>query len=136
MENQDGEEAPSGAQEEVDQQEQTTILDLEVVQQKFGHWFIPYYQMCREEIEAVRAEYPHRWRYLPRLYGELIENERKLHEGLKKDYNGDRSCKEIKNFLQREHIRTHRGGYHPVNDAHPPGLHLSVNWGSRSRIAP
>jgi len=124
MENQDGEEAPSGAQEEVDQQEQTTILDLEVVQQKFGHWFIPYYQMCSKDIKAVRDEYPHRWRYLPRLYAELIKNEKKLHEDLtlKKDYNEHRSSKEIKNFLQREHIRTHRGGYHL--------------WGSRLGIAP
>ena len=103
--------------------ERTKAVDREVVGQKFGPWFINYYQICVDEIAQVREKDPARWQYLTRLYDDLIQREKDLYAKLGKPYHAQRESKEIDKFLQMEHIRSHRG-FNPrsdVDEANLPG---------------
>ncbi len=95
-------------------------IDREVVAQKFGPWIIMYYQICRDELALVRRRYPARWRYLTSLYERLIQREKDWYEELGGTYPGDRTPEEIANFLQREHVRSHRG-FNPGSNVNVPG---------------
>src|SRR5918998_1639123 len=103
--------------------ERTKAVDREVVAQKFGPWFINYYQLCEDEIARVGKKAPPRGKYLPRLYDALIRREKDLYAKLGKPYRAERESKEIDKFLQLEHIRSHRG-FNPrsdVDEANLPG---------------
>jgi len=85
-------------------------IDTEVVYQKFGPWIINYYQICKDEIEKVRdAYYDARWRHLKPLYDELIAIEEEAEVRKTGAYSADRKLEDIKEFLRREHVRSHRG---------------------------
>jgi hypothetical protein len=95
--------------------EKTKAVEEEVVAQKFGPWIIMYYQLCKDEIAVVREKYPTRWRYLTPLYNRLIQREKGWYEKLGEAYPGDRNPEQINVFLQREHVRSHRG-FDPGSD--------------------
>jgi hypothetical protein len=103
--------------------ERTKAVEREVVAQKFGPWFINYYQICADEIAQVREKDPARWQYLAHLYDKLIQREKDLYAKLGKPYRAERESKEIDNFLQLEHIRSHRGfnATSDVDEANLPG---------------
>jgi len=96
--------------------EESNAIDREVLRRKLGPWIINYYDMCQTEIDAVQEHHPDRWIYLDPLYEDLIKRREKWYASNKKTLPALDDEKELDNFLQREHARSHRG-FHP-----PPTL--------------
>jgi hypothetical protein len=88
--------------------EKPSTIDKDVIYQKFGPWIINYYQICEDEIEMIQSKSYARWPYLKPLYVELLEIER-LRNIDRADYSAKRTPEQIKDFLRREHVRSHRG---------------------------
>jgi hypothetical protein len=88
--------------------EKPLTIDKDVIYQKFGPWIINYYQICEDEIKKIQSRYHATWPYLRPLYHQLIAIERARHSKTA-DYSADRTPEEIKEFLRREHVRSHRG---------------------------
>jgi hypothetical protein len=92
--------------------EESNAIDREVVRQKLGPWIIAYYDMCRAEIDEVQEHHPDRWIYLDPLYADLIERRKKWYADNREPLPRFDDEEELNAFLQREHIRSHRG-FHP-----------------------
>jgi hypothetical protein len=93
--------------------ERPRTIHLEVVYRKFGPWIINYYQLCKEELEEdIMQTDPARWPYLKRLYYKLIAIEEAYYdegEYSTEPFPGARTHEELKHWLRREHVRSHRG---------------------------
>jgi hypothetical protein len=87
-------------------------IEREVVRQKLGPWIIAYYEMCRAEIDEVQEHHPDRWVYLDPLYADLIERRKKWYADNREPLPRFDDEEELNAFLQREHVRSHRG-FHP-----------------------
>ncbi len=93
--------------------EKPRTIHLDVVYRKFGPWIINYYQLCKEELEGdIMQKYPARWPYLKKLYYDLIAIEQAYYD--EEEYPTDpflgaRTHEELKHWLRREHVRSHRG---------------------------
>jgi len=104
--------------------EKTKAVKEEVIAQKFGPWIINYYQTCKDELAVVQDIYPTRWRHLPRLYKRLIQREIDQYERIGEPYPGERKPEQINAFLQREHIRSHRGFFGSDSNGPESNVHL------------
>jgi hypothetical protein len=93
-------------------EEASNAIDREVVRQKLGPWIIAYYDMCRAEIDDVQQHHPDRWVYLDPLYEDLIDRRKKWYADNKEPLPRIDDDEELNAFLQREHVRSHRG-FHP-----------------------
>jgi Flp pilus assembly pilin Flp len=84
-------------------------IDREVLRRKLGPWILNYYAMCNAEIQFVLEEDPDRWVHLRPLYDDLINRENQWYA----DHHIARpkadNQEELNAFLQREHVRSHRG---------------------------
>jgi hypothetical protein len=74
--------------------------------------------MCRAEIDDVQEHHPDRWIYLEPLYKDLIAKQKKWYADHKEPLPNFDEDEERAKFLQREHVRSHRG-FHPL----PGGSH-------------
>jgi len=92
--------------------DESNAIDREVVRQKLGPWIIAYYDMCRAEIDDVQQHHPDHWVYLDPLYEDLIDRRKKWYADNKEPLPRIDDDEELNAFLQREHIRSHRG-FHP-----------------------
>src|SRR5215204_1709648 len=93
--------------------EESKAIDREVVRQKLGPWIIAYYEMCRAEIDEVQEHHPDRWVYLDPLYADLIDRRKKWYADKREPLPRFDDEGELNAFLQREHVRSHRG-FHPL----------------------
>jgi hypothetical protein len=93
--------------------DESNAIDREVVRQKLGPWIIAYYDMCRAEIDRVQEHHPDRWVYLDPLYEDLIDRRKKWYADNKEPLPSIDDEEELDSFLQREHVRSHRG-FHPL----------------------
>jgi hypothetical protein len=108
--------------------EESKAIDREVVRQKLGPWIINYYEMCRAEIDDVQEHHRDRWIYLEPLYKHLIDKQKKWFADHKEPLPRLDEDEERANFLQREHVRSHRG-FHPApSSSH--NVHLDSGPGS------
>jgi hypothetical protein len=98
--------------------EESNAIDEEVVRQKLGPWIINYYEMSRAKIDHVQEHHPERWRYLDRLYEDLIDKQKKWYTDNKEPLPAVDEDKELDAFLQREHVRSHRGFHPPPSGSH------------------
>ena len=95
--------------------ERPKTIHLDVVYRKFGPWIINYYQLCKEDLEGkegIIETDPARWPYLKKLYDNLIKKEEDCYkegEYRKEPFPGARTPEQIKQWLLREHVRSHRG---------------------------
>ena len=89
--------------------EESNAIDREVVRQKLGPWIIAYYDMCRAEIDDVQQHHPDHWVYLDPLYEDLIDRRKKWYADNKEPLPRIDDDEELNAFLQREHVRSHRG---------------------------
>jgi hypothetical protein len=103
--------------------EVSQAIDREVVRQKLGPWIINYYDMCRAEIDDVQEHHPDRWIYLEPLYKELINKQKKWYADKKEPLPRFDEDEELASFLQREHVRSHRGFHPPRSASH--SVHLN-----------
>src|SRR5215210_3713263 len=92
--------------------EESNAIDREVVRQKLGPWIIAYYDMCRAEIDEVQQHQPDHWVYLDPLYEDLIKRRKKWYADHREALPRFDDEEELNAFLQREHVRSHRG-FHP-----------------------
>jgi hypothetical protein len=92
--------------------EECEAIDREVVRQKLGPWIIAYYEMCRAEIDEVQEHHPDRWVYLDPLYADLIDRRKRWYEDKREPLPRFDDEEQLNAFLQREHVRSHRG-FHP-----------------------
>jgi hypothetical protein len=92
--------------------EESEAIDREVLRRRLGPWIINYYDMCRAEIDDVQEHHPDRWIYLEPLYKHLIDKQKKWFADHKEPLPRFDEDEERANFLQREHVRSHRG-FHP-----------------------
>jgi len=92
--------------------EECEAIDREVVRQKLGPWIIAYYDMCRAEIDEVQEHHPDRWVYLDPLYADLIERRKNWYADNREPLPRFDDEEQLNAFLQREHVRSHRG-FHP-----------------------
>jgi hypothetical protein len=93
--------------------EESNAIDREVVRQKLGPWIIAYYDMCRAEIDEVQEHHPDRWVYLDPLYADLIDRRKNWYADKREPLPRFDDEGELNAFLQREHVRSHRG-FHPL----------------------
>jgi hypothetical protein len=93
--------------------EESNAIDREVVRQKLSPWIIAYYDMCRAEIDEVHQHQPDHWVYLDPLYEDLIKRRKKWYADHKEPLLRFDDEGELNAFLQREHVRSHRG-FHPL----------------------
>ena len=92
--------------------EEGNAIDREVLRRKLGAWIIHYYDMCRAEIDEVHQHQPDHWVYLDPLYEDLIDRRKKWYADNKEPLPRIDDDEELNAFLQREHVRSHRG-FHP-----------------------
>ena len=92
--------------------EECEAIDREVVRQKLGPWIIAYYEMCRAEIDEVQEHHPDRWVYLDPLYADLIDRRKRWYADKREPLPRFDDEEQLNAFLQREHVRSHRG-FHP-----------------------
>jgi hypothetical protein len=93
-------------------EEESNAIDREVVRQKLGPWILNYYDMSQAEIDSVQEHHPDRWVYIDSLYDDLIERRKKWYAANNKTPPAIDTQQELNAFLQREHVRSHRG-FHP-----------------------
>ena len=98
--------------------EKPATITPEVVYQKFGPWIITYYQICEDVLDTLRDKYKARWPYLEPLYRKLTAIEGTFYSQ-EENYSEKRTTAEIKDFLRREHVRSHRGS-NPGTDVYIP----------------
>lgn len=72
-------------------------VDREVVRRKLGPWIVNYYEMCEKRVKKVKKAQRKRWEFLEDLYNDVKETKHPVEE------------KNLKDFLKREHVRSHRG---------------------------
>ncbi len=91
--------------------DRSNAIERDVIRRKIGPALVNYYQICNEEIEEVQLKNPARWPYLKELYDDVIAEEEQLYKDRGKVYAEDPADKEkrLSAWLQREHVRTHRG---------------------------
>ena len=93
-------------------------IDREVLRRKLGSCIINYYKMCEDEIRKVQEHQADRWPYPGPLCRDLIaRREERAQTGLQgisvpRSNNRD----DFDAFLQREHVRSHRGFHSPKVD--------------------
>jgi len=95
--------------------EESKAIDREVVWRKLGPWIIKHYQMCEERINEVQKHQPHRWPYLRPFYKDMMDRTDKWYEQQKMEPPMEDAEEEFAAFLQREHVRSHRG-FHPPKE--------------------
>jgi hypothetical protein len=94
--------------------EEIGAIDREMLRRRLGPWIITYYDMCEEELDYARAHYADRWIHLGPFYEDLLARRKKWYDENNKQLppaeDAERNTKkEVSAFLQREHVRTHRG---------------------------
>jgi hypothetical protein len=89
--------------------EECEAIDREVVRQKLGPWIMAYYEMCRAEIDEVQEHHPDRWVYIDSLYKDLIDRRKKWYADRREPLPRFDDEEQLNAFLQREHVRSHRG---------------------------
>ena len=92
--------------------EESNAIDREVMRQKLGPWILNYYDMCQTEIHEVQRHHPDRWIYIDCLYEDLIRRREHWYAANNMTPPAIDTQKELNAFLQREHVRSHRG-FHP-----------------------
>lgn len=89
--------------------EECEAIEREVVRQKLGPWIMAYYEMCRAEIDEVQEHHPDRWVYIDSLYKDLIDRRKKWYADRTEPLPRFDDEEQLNGFLQREHVRSHRG---------------------------
>jgi hypothetical protein len=98
-------------------EDESNAIDREVLRRKLGSWIINYYDMCKADIENVQKHHADYWVHLGPFYKDLLERRKKWYAENKKrgsasDEEEEDTEEELNAFLQREHVRSHRG-FHP-----------------------
>ncbi|HEX2742254.1 MAG TPA: hypothetical protein VHM69_17575 [Rubrobacter sp.] len=91
--------------------DESNAIDRDVLRRKLGPWIINYYQMCEEEIDDVQQGQPDRWVHLDPLYCDLLARRKKWYSDENKSLPDLDNSEELDAFLQREHVRSHRGSH-------------------------
>src|SRR5215210_483181 len=108
--------------------ERSNAIDPEVVGERLGPWIMNYYEMCRAEIDEVREHHPDRWKYLDPLYTAIIAIIKQWYAD-KRDpqpwFDQVDQDAELNAFLQREHVRSHRGF---PSDYQTRGIREDPHW--------
>jgi len=100
--------------------EESEAIDREMLRRRLGAWIITYYDMCKEELDYVREHYADRWIHLGPFYDDLLARRKNWYaennKPLPASEGTERNTKEeLSAFLQREHVRCHRG-FHPAEE--------------------
>jgi hypothetical protein len=94
--------------------EEGNAIDREVLRRKLGAWIIHYYDMCKDEIDAVQKYHADSWIHLTPLYKDLIKRRKEWYANNDKKPPKVDNEKHLNAFLQREHVRSHRGFNPPL----------------------
>jgi hypothetical protein len=94
--------------------EEGNAIDREVLRRKLGTWIIQYCDMCKDEIDAVQKYHADSWIHLTPLYKDLIKRRKEWYANNDKKPPKVDNEKHLNAFLQREHVRSHRG-FNPPN---------------------
>ena len=94
--------------------EESEAIDREMLRRRLGPWIINYYDMCKKELDLVHEHYADRWIHLGPFYEDLIARRKKWYaendKQLPASEDEEKDTKEeLNDFLQREHVRSHRG---------------------------
>jgi hypothetical protein len=111
--------------------EEGNAIDREVLRRKLGPWIIHYYDMCKTELDVVQAYHADSWIYLAPLYEAMIEKRNEWYADNNKNppvVDNEKHEKSLNDFLEREHIRSHRG-FNP-----PPSLISAPSGPGRNRF--
>jgi hypothetical protein len=98
--------------------EEGDAIDREVLRRKLGPWIIHYYDMCKTELDVVQKYHADSWIHLAPLYEAMIEKRKEWYADNNKNppvVDKEKHEKSLNDFLEREHIRSHRGFIPPTS---------------------